>query len=106
MIDNIQHQVDNAAVFISKGTAETTKARVYSQRNRSVSIDNILVNILLYIIQLTWIICGVVTCVVIVLVVVVVLVIVIAVAIVFGNSSANVNVLSGGGGGGPGGGGG
>jgi syntaxin 1A/syntaxin 1B/2/3 len=36
LIDNIEHQVETAAVYISKGATETTKARAYAQSNRRV----------------------------------------------------------------------
>jgi syntaxin 1A/syntaxin 1B/2/3 len=55
LIDNIEHQVETAAVYISKGATETTKARAYAQSNR----------------RMKWIICGIVTAVVVLLIIVI-----------------------------------
>ena len=38
MIDNIENQVENAAVYVYKGTENVKKAVVYSRSNRRVSL--------------------------------------------------------------------
>ena len=38
MIDNIENQVENAAVYVYKGTESVKKAVVYSRKNRRVSL--------------------------------------------------------------------
>ncbi|XP_003387901.1 PREDICTED: syntaxin-1A-like [Amphimedon queenslandica] len=72
LIDNIQHNVETAAVYVMKGTEETTKARIYASKNR----------------RLKWIICGVVTAVILGIVIAIVIAAAIGASVVQGRGSS------------------